>query len=178
MDLAMKIPTLSALCVVLAACSGSPGTYAPAGSADNPVVTTFAAGEPATVSVRVTDREPVERVELTDPAGRAYVAHQIDRERLSRSYGRYGPSTGVGVGVGVGGGDVAVGSGVGFSFPLFGGGYDDTPYGRHVASTALVRVPDMAAYRAEWPRWKVRVYLGEGAGRRMIEVAAPPPPAG
>ena len=47
-----------------------------------------------------------------------------------------------------------------------------------MVSTALVRVPDIAAYRAQWQRWKVRVTLGEGAGQRVIETVAPAPPAG
>jgi hypothetical protein len=47
-----------------------------------------------------------------------------------------------------------------------------------VASTALVHLPDMAAYRAQWQQWRVRIYFGEGAGERMVEVAAPQPAAG
>jgi hypothetical protein len=82
---------------------------------------------------------------------------------------------GVGVGVGGGSGGFGVGTGVGFGFPL-GGGYDAPRDGR-VASTAKIRVPDMAGYRAGWQRWTVRVTLGEDGSGRVIEVAAPPPPA-
>jgi hypothetical protein len=119
----------------------------------------------------------VTQAELTSPDGKAFIAHQIDRERLSRGGGSYGqPSMGVGVGVGGGSGGVGVGTGVGFGFPL-GGSYSGPPRDGRVASTAKIRVPDMTAYRAHWQQWKVRVTLGEGAAKRVIEVGAPPPPA-
>ncbi len=159
---------------LMAACADQRGADAPAGTADNPVVTTFSTSEPDTLDVQVTDREPVTRVELAAPDGQVFTAHQIDRERLSRRGGSYGqPSMGVGVGGGSGG--FGVGTGVGFGFPLGGGDYG-APRDPRVASTAKIRVPDMAAYRARWQQWKVRVTLGEGGSKRVIEVGAPPPP--
>ena len=166
---------------LMAGCSNNQGSAGPRSSPANPVVTSFSGSEQDTLQVQVTDREPVTRAELAAPDGRIFLAHQIDRERLTRQDGGYGqPSMGVGVGVGGGsGGHVGTGVGVGFGFPFVIGGADDNGYREpRVASTALIHVPDKAAYRAQWQQWKVRVYLGDGASQRMIEVAAPPPAAG
>lgn len=175
----MKSPMLILIsALLLAACTDTAAPPAPAGSAGNPVLASFAAGEKDTLAVEVSDRDPVNRVELAAPDGRVYTAHQIDRERLNRAGGRVEPGMGVGLGVGVGsGGRVGVGSGVSLGFPLNIGGSAARTEPR-VESRALIRVPDMAAYRAGWSGWKVRVYLGNGATSRVIEVAAPTPPAG
>jgi len=178
----MKSPVLILISTFLmAACANNQGTAGHQGSAANPVVTSFSTGEQDTLEVQVTDREPVTRAELAAPDGRIFLAQRIDRERLTRQGGGYGqPSLGVGVGVAGGsGGHVGTGVGVGFGFPFIIGGSDDYGYREpRVTSTALIHVPDMAAYRAQWQQWKVRVYLGEGASQRMIEVAAPQPAAG
>ena len=163
---------------LMVGCAGSGGSKGPAGSTGNPVVTGFAKGEKDTLSVQVSDRDPVTRAELSAPDGRTYGAYRIDRDRVTSGSGRVQPDMGVGVGVGVGsGGRVGVGTGVGIGFPLNIGGSAARREPR-IDSEALIQVPDMAAYRAGWQRWKVRVYLGEGATARVIEVAAPQPPAG
>jgi hypothetical protein len=168
----MKIPILIVISAFLtAACSNQPGVNTPAGMPANPVVTSFSQSEQNTLDVQVTDRQPVTHAELASPDGRIFVAHQIDRERLSRG-GGYGSPMGVGVGVGGGSGGFGVGTGFGIGF----GGGSSAPRDPRVTSTARIRVPDMAAYRAQWQQWKVRVTLGEGGGRRTIEVGAPPPP--
>ncbi len=177
----MKTPTLILISAFLmAGCANNQGTDGQKGSPANPVVTSFSRSEQDTLQVQVTDREPVTKAELASPDGRIFLAHQIDRERLTRQGGSYGqPSMGVGVGVGGGsGGDVGTGVGVGFGFPFVIGGGGDGYRAPRVASTALIHVPDMAAYRAQWQQWKVRVYIGEGASQRVIEVAAPQPAAG
>jgi len=165
---------------LMAGCANNHGTAAPGGSPANPVITSFSEGEQDTVKVQVTDPQPVTRVELTAPDGRVYLASQIDREHLSQHGGYYGGAPTVGVGVGGGSGccwgGSGVGVGVGFGFPLGDAREPDYPVG--VTSTALVHVPDMTAYRTQWQQWKVRIYLGEGAGGRMVEVPAPPPAAG
>jgi len=165
---------------LMAGCASTHGTAGPTGSPANPVVTGFSGSEKDTLQVEVTDREPVTRAELAAPDGRIFLAHQIDRERLTRETGYGQPSMGVGVGVAGGsGGHVGTGVGVGFGFPFIIGGSDDNSYREpRVTSTALIHVPDMATYQAQWRQWKVRVYLGEGASARMIEVAAPQPAAG
>jgi hypothetical protein len=177
----MKTPILILISALLtASCTGNSGSRTYEAAPANPAVTSFSASEQDTVKVQVTDPQPVTRVELAAPDGRVFLAHQIDRERLTRQGGGYyGQPT---IGVGVGGGscswnDGGVGVGFGFGFPL--GDAREPDYGPGgVASTALVHVPDMVAYRAQWQQWKVRIYLGEGAGERMIEVAAPQPAAG
>lgn len=175
----MKTPILMLISAFLmAACAGQQGASSPAGTPENPVVTSFSTSEKDTLDVQVTDRQPVTQAELATGNGQTVAAHSIDRERLNRSGGGYGqPSMGVGVGVGGGSGGFGVGSGIGLGFPLGGGTYDG-PRDSRVASTAKIRVPDMAAYRANWQQWTVRVTLGDGGSRRVLEVGAPPPPAG
>lgn len=175
----MKTPLLILISAFLmAACTGDSGGSSPAGANANPVVTSFSGSEQDTIEVQVTDRQPVTKAELAAPDGRVFLAHQIDRERLTRQYGYAQPSTGVGVGVGVGsGGHVGVGTGIRIGIPFVIGG-SDAPREPRVASTARIRVPDMAAYRAQWQQWKLRVYLGDDATPRVIETGAPPPPAG
>ena|SRR5215468_253802 len=177
----MKTPILILISAFLmASCTSNSGSQRTAVAPANPVVTGFAESEQDTVKVQVTDPQPVTRVELAAPDGRIFLAHQIDRERLTRQGGGYGQPT---VGVGIGGGSSSgwgsrsgVGVGLGFGFPL-GDASQSAARPVGVASTALVRVPDMAAYRAQWQQWRVRIYLGEGVNERMVEVAAPPPVA-
>ena len=161
----MKTPILILISAFLmASCTGNSGSRTYEATPANPVVTSFAGSEQDTVKVQVTDPQPVTRVELAAPDGRIFLAHQIDRERLTRRGGCCWGGSGVGLGVG-------------FGFPL--GDAREPDYGpAGVASTALVQVPDMAAYRAHWQQWKVRIYLGEGGSERMVEVAAPQPNAG
>jgi hypothetical protein len=182
METAMKTPILILISAFLtASCTNNAGSHGHAAAPVNPVVTSFSESEQGTVTVQVTDPQPVTRVELAAPDGRVYLAYQIDREHLTRQggYGYGQPTVGVGVGGGSGGccwGGGGVGVGLGFGFPLGDARQPDYPVG--VASTAVIHVPDIAAYRTGWQQWKVRVYLGEGPAERMIEVAAPPPAAG
>lgn len=179
----MKTPILILISALLmGSCTSKSGSQTYQAAPANPVVTSFSESEQDTVKVQVTDPQPVTRVELAAPDGRIYLARQIDRERLTQQGGGYygQPTVGVGVGGGSGGccwSGSGVGVGLGFGFPLGDArDSDDRPAG--VMSTALVPVPDMAAYRAQWQQWKVRIYLGEGGAERMVEVAAPQPGAG
>jgi hypothetical protein len=176
----MKTPILMLIAAFLIAACGGPAPYSPAGTPENPVVAGFSTSEAGTVDVQVTDRQPLTRAELASPDGQVFLAHQIEREQVRRS-GGYGGQPSMGVGVGVGGGSsggVGVGTGIGIGFPLGVGGDSGAPRDPRIASIARIRVPDMAAYRSGWQQWKVRVTLGEGAAQRVIEVEAPPPPAG
>jgi hypothetical protein len=173
----MKTPILILISAFLtASCANNTGSHGHAAAPANPVVTSFSESEQDTVKVQVTDPQPVTRVELAAPDGRVFLASQIDREHLTHQGGYYGqPTVGVGVGGGSGccWGGSGVGVGVGFGFPLGDAREPDYPVG--VSSTALIHVQDMAAYRAQWQQWKVRIYLGEGANERIVEVAAPAP---
>ena len=178
----MKTPILIMISAFLmAGCTGNHGAAGPKGSPANPVVTSFSGSEQDTLQVQVSDPQPVTHVELAAPDGRVFLASQIDRERLTHQDGSYygQPTVGFGVGGGSSGccwGGGGVGVGIGFGFPLGDARQPDYPPG--VISTALIHVPDMAAYRAQWQQWKVHIYLGEGPSARMIEVAAPAPKAG
>jgi hypothetical protein len=172
--LAMKpivLTLFSALLIVgfLAACSSQSGNRS---IATAPVTTSFAAGDPDTVEVQVTDRDPATQVELVSADGHVYPAYQILRDRTIETGGGGGPSFGVGVGSGWGSwGGSGVSSGVGIGIPLGGGDY----YQRElVRTTARIHVEDAAAYRAGWQSWKVRVHIGEAG--RVIEMPAPKPP--
>ncbi len=110
---------------------------------------------------------------LIDPAGTAYPAAKIERDRTSyRSDEGLQPSVGAGV-AGGSGGWMSSGVGIGLSIPLFsGGGAQDEV----TESRVTFRLPDPAAYRASWQRWKIHLDLaGDGTGR-SIDLPAPAPP--
>jgi hypothetical protein len=138
-----------------------------------PVVTSFAEGSIDTVTIDVLDPEAAEQIELVAPDGTVIAAFRIDREKLTGNYGGGQPSMGVGVGVGNGGwngGGVGVGTGIGFGFPLGDANYSSETRTRSIGQ---VKLPDMAAYRAEWTQWQARVTF---PGKRVVTIGAPPPP--
>ncbi len=158
---------------LLIGCAGGGGPRDAA--APSPVTAGFLAEAPDVVEVRVTDRQPVDKVELYSPDGRVYLAHRIDREKVAAEQGPY---TGLGVGVGMSGGSqTRVGTSIGLGFPL--GGMERPPYESQYYSVALVRVDDMAGYQAGWRRWVVRIRLGTPeTSFRFMEFPAPRPPEG
>lgn len=159
------------LLALLWACADEAGRGGSQGAISRPVSATFAAGLPDVIEVRVADPEPVEQAELRAPDGRVYPAFQIDRDRVVQEGGGYSP---FGVGVGVfGGSSSGVGTSFGVGLPL--GGVGGAPREPQVASLARIRVDDMAAYRVDWPAWKVRLRLGE-VNPRFMELPAPRPP--
>lgn len=162
------IPALAAL-LLLAACSGDGGDITRPVSAEFAPADTETAG--AAIEVTVEDRQPVETAELVAPDGSATPAHQIDRSRIVE-HGAAQPSIGVGV---FGGSSGRVGGGVGIGFPMGSSG----SYDRVIDSRALIRVPDMAAYRQGWQDWKIRIRLGTTeTNERVMEIPAPRPPEG
>ena len=140
-----------------------------------PVVTSFAEGSIDTVTVDVLDPEAAEQIELVAPDGTVIAAFRVDRERVTGDYRGGQPTMGVGVGVGNGGwngGGVGVGTGIGFGFPLGGTSYSSETKTRSIGQ---VKLPDMAAYRANWTQWQARVTF---PGKRVVTIGAPPPPPG
>jgi len=138
-----------------------------------PVVTSFAEGSVDTVTVDVLDPEAAEQIELVAPDGNILTAFRIDRDKVTGTSGGGQPSMGVGVGVGNGGwngGGVGVGTGIGFGFPLGDTGYSHETRTRSIGQ---VKLPDMAAYRADWTKWQARITF---PGKRVVTIAAPPPP--
>jgi hypothetical protein len=165
---------IAALLLLLAACSSDNGSGATA-QAPN---ARFAPDAADVVEVRITDRLPLEAAELVAPDGSSVAARDIQRDRIveQRQPVRAGPAFGVGVFGGSGG---HFGTGAGIGFPIGGYGYESGPGETRVQSLARIEIPDMAAYRAGWPNWKVRLKLGTTeAGNRTIEIPAPRPPEG
>ncbi|GIK97568.1 MAG: hypothetical protein BroJett029_17770 [Alphaproteobacteria bacterium] len=155
---------------LLAACSAGGGDIvsSPVGAAFS-----LAEGRVGEIEVTVADRQPVETAALVAPDGEATPAHQIDRSKTVEDEGGFMPSFGVGV---FGGSSGHVGTSVGINIPV---GRSGAPHDPVIDSRARIRVPDMAAYRAGWQDWKIRIELGTGAAdRRVMEIPAPRPPEG
>jgi hypothetical protein len=163
------LPALLAF-FVLAGCSGGGGEIA-----SRPVSAEFttAAGAPEQIEITVADRQPVETAALVAPDGSATPAYRIDRSRTVEEERGMEPSVGVGV---FGGSSGHVGTSVGINIPV---GRAGAPYDPVINSRALIRVPDMAAYRAGWQNWKIHIELGTSeVNRRVMEIPAPRPPEG
>ncbi len=154
----------------LAACSGDrAGDRAETSSFE----ASFAPEAPDLLIVEVREDEPVIAARLLAPDGVVVEAHAIDTDR-HRSGGGGGVYPSVGVGVG-GGSHSGVSTGIGIGFPIFGGGGE--PGRTEYRSTVRIRVPDMAAYRADWQGYELRLTFGEGAEARQMVIPAPEPPA-
>lgn len=154
--------------MILAGCSAGGGAIV-----SRPVSAEFAKAAPDAIEVEVKDRQPVETAELVAPDGSATPAYQIDRSKVVESYA---PEPAFGVGV-FGGSSGHIGTSVGINIPI--GRSDTAPYEPVIESRALIRVPDMAAYRSNWQNWKIRIELGTSeTNERVMEIPAPRPPEG
>jgi hypothetical protein len=154
--------------------SGSTSTTLP-GGVDYPVTANFVPGYPSIIEVQIRDRQPADEVSLVAPDGTETAAYQLDTtKQMATARGGSGPSFGVGV---AGGSSGDVGAGIGIGFPLF--GFESAPSRAEteVLTRARVRIPDTAAYRADWKQWIVRILFDAGKStERRLEMAAPPPP--
>jgi hypothetical protein len=132
----------------------------------------FLAGSADTVEVTLEDRQPIEKAELRAPDGTTLAADGISADRTVTSQDQ----DGLGIGVTAqGGSSDPLQTDVGVSLPLF--GTKQPSPAESYASRALIRIPDMAAYRAGWQRWKLRLLLGSPTGtERKAELPAPRPP--
>ena len=160
----------AALAAGLAACADEGPAPAPP---SRPTFTAgFLAGSPDTVEVTLEDRQPIEKAELLAPDGTTLAAGRVSTGRtITRE-----DQDGFGIGVTAeGGSSDPVHTDVGVSLPLFGTAQPSPA--EFYASRALIRIPDMAAYRAGWQRWKLRLLLGSPTGtERNVELPAPRPP--
>ncbi len=139
----------------------------------SPVAAGFAAGAADRIEVTVADSQPVETAELVAPDGSVTAAYQIDRSKTIDEGGGPQPSVGVGV---FGGSSGQIGTSVGINFPV---GRSGAPSDPVIDSRALILVPDMAAYRAGWTGYRLRLHLGTTeTNRRVMEIPAPRPPEG
>lgn len=154
---------------------GTPSINQGAGGLLLPVTARFLIDRPNTIEVSIRDAQPADRVQLAAPDGTVVDAYQLDREFLhATDTGSSGVSLGVGV---AGGSSSGVQPSFGIGFPLFGGA-PNSPQRDEVHTKALIRVPDMAAYRANWRHMVVRMYMGEkSVTPRKMEMAAPAPPS-
>ena len=131
----------------------------------------FAEGSADLIEVWLDDRQPIERAELLDADGTVVAAGKTSADRTTTSTG----DSGLGIGVAVEGGSSGVHTDIGLGVPLF-GTKQPSPV-ESFQSRAIIRVPDMSAYRAGWRHWVVRLLLGSPTGtERQVEVAAPSPP--
>jgi hypothetical protein len=132
------------------------------------------------VAIELEGRRTFDTAVLVAPDGTETAAFLIDRERTDDAGGSSsGMSWGMGTGVAVGtGGSSGVGVGVGIGFPI-GGGSNADPSTIRYRTEAQIRVPDMAAYRASWQDWVLRIHLPKDElwTERTIELPAPEPPA-
>jgi hypothetical protein len=153
---------------------GTPSIDQGAGGILLPVTAKFLIDRPDTIEVSIRDAQAADRVQLVAPDGSLADAFQFDRETI---HAQDTGSSGFNFGVGVSGGSSSgVQPSFGIGFPLFGGA-PNSPQRDEVQTKALIQVPDMAAYRANWQHTVVRIYLGEkSVSPRKMEMAAPAPP--
>ena len=169
----MRNAVIACLALVALAACASDRDRAAAEAPKPDYLATFAPEAADLLLIEVRDEDPVRAARLVAPGGAATEAHAIDTERRSRGGGGGGfyPSVGVGVG---GGSNSGVSTGVGIGFPIFGGGGGRAR--EEFQSVARIRLPDVAAYRANWQKYEVRVTLGEGADEHEVVIPAPEPP--
>lgn len=170
-----KQPVGAAILVAILALTGC-SSHEPPPPAPPPLTTGFAAGLNGVVEVTMTDPQPVEQASLIAPDGKAFAAYQISRDHLP---GASQPGIAAGLGLGVFGGTYnnGVSQGFGIGFPFFGSA--PPPAEPVVASHALIRVPDMPAYRSAWQSWKLHLRMGTPeTSERDVEFPAPRPPEG
>jgi hypothetical protein len=129
----------------------------------------FVAGEDIQViTIRALDRVAITAVALVLPDGERVPAYSIDQQRNPTysnrtSIGTMGTDSVIGIGGGV---------------PLLNGpGMDrkTTVLIGQIASTALIRVPDLEAYREVWPQSKLEIHMGFAPDDQVETLAAPQP---
>ena len=122
------------------------------------------------IVVELEDVRSFDQAVLVAPDGTEFPAFSMERDRETSTQAVQ-PS----VGTGVSGGSNGVGVGVGLSIPL--GGFDDDTSVDY-RTRAQIRVPDMAAYRASWQQWTLRIHqpMEDIYGERTLTLPAPKPP--
>jgi hypothetical protein len=139
-----------------------------------PVTAGFVVGYPNIIEVKIRDSEAAEQVELVAPGGAA-AAYPLDETRqVSIPQQHSGIDIGV---VATGGSSSHVRTGIGIGFPIFGSAEAPKPV-TEVLTRARLRIADLAAYRADWQHWIIRIRFAIGKpNERKMEMAAPQPPA-
>lgn len=152
---------------------GSTSGTSTAGGIDYPVTATFVPGYPDILEVQIRDDQAASEVALVAPGGATTAAYQLD---TTKQVIVPEEDSGVNFGVGVAGGsDGDVRTGIGIGFPIFGSAAPPKPE-TEVLTRARVRIADLAAYRADWQRWVLRVMFDVGRStERKMEIVAPQP---
>jgi hypothetical protein len=128
----------------------------------------FAVGQDVQViNVRALDRLPITSAVLELPTGERVPAYSIDRQTdpsFSNQITLGAPTSDV----------VNVGGAVPF---LAGPGLPQvtTRLIGQIASVGLIRIPDLAAYREQWPKSRILVHMGLAPDDREEALAAPQP---
>jgi hypothetical protein len=107
-------------------------------------------GDVNVIEVRALEVAAIRSATLIMPDGTRVPAEQIDAEASPNLPA--GPTEGIGL------------------------GSSTTTLVGQIASAALIRLPDPPAYRQAWKGAAIDVALGDGAGRHVERLAAPPPP--
>jgi hypothetical protein len=159
-----------------AADSAAPASGSTVDGIAYPVTAAFVVGYADILEVQIHDRQAADEVELVAPGGATIAAYQLDQTHQVLVPPR---DSGINVGVAVAGGSSGdLRTGIGFGFPIFGSAAPAKPV-TEVLTRARLRIADLAAYRADWQHWVVRVRFGVGGpAERKMEIAAPAPPAG
>ena len=162
-----RLAAVPLLCLALAACAAPPVRRA-----DIPdfgeVKAVFAQGQDIQViSVRALDRLPLTGAVLVLPDGERVEAYSIDQQKNPSLSDRTSLATTGSNVIGVGGGvPLLTGPGMAQSTTTLIG---------QIASTALIRLPDLAAYREIWSGSKVEAHLGFPPDQRTEILRAPQP---
>jgi hypothetical protein len=128
----------------------------------------FALGQDIQViEVRSLDRLPLTAVVLVLPDGQRVEAYSLDQQRNPSLSDRTSLATTSGFVTGVGGG-VPLLTGPGMA-------QNTTTLIGQIASTALIRVPDLATYRASWSGAKIEAHMGFAPDDRLEILQAPQP---
>jgi hypothetical protein len=152
---------------------GSTSSTSTAGGIAYPVTASFVPGYPDVLEVEIRDKEAASEVALVAPGGATIAAYQLD---ATKQVIVPQEESGVNFGVGVAGGsDGDVRTGIGIGFPIFGSAAPPRAE-TEVLTRARVRIADLAAYRADWQRWVLRVMFDAGQStERKVEIVAPQP---
>lgn len=152
---------------------GSTSSTRTAGGIAYPVTATFVPGHPDILEVQIRDHQAANEVALVAPGGATIAAYQLD---ATKQVIVPQESSGVNFGLGVAGGSEGdVRTGIGIGFPIFGSAAPPRAE-TEVLTRARVRIVDLAAYRADWQRWVLRVMFDAGQStERKMEIVAPQP---
>ncbi len=126
---------------------------------------------PDRILVLTRSAKPLQEATLVAPDGSGWSASQVDSDAPRRTAR---PDIGIGV---EGGSASGVNPGISIGLPLFGwigSAFRETP---PVQGRAMIRVPDAARYRRDWPAWTIELLFGPPGSAESLTLMAPDPAA-